>query len=181
MEEDIKNIERVIDYIQLESPIIQGLGNAIYTDSLKRLIKGYRDGEDILKNITKENLEYRQYIRELELENQALENTKNTCPNMATSGIRCDAKEKLKELEKSLDNSRKANELLNKTNNELRWEIRTTYSKAVNDIISKFNLGDDFIPKSKAKEMIEQLDYRCNSNLERVYKKEILQELMEDK
>lgn len=46
MEEDIKNIERVIDYIQLESPIIQGLGNAIYTDSLKRLIKGYRELEE---------------------------------------------------------------------------------------------------------------------------------------
>ena len=63
-----------------------------------------------------------------------------------------------RELEKQLDSSRKANELLNKTNNELRWEIRTTYSKAVNDIISKFNLGDDYIPKSKIKEKIEELE-----------------------
>lgn len=46
MEEDIKNIERVIDYIQLESPIIQGIGNAIYTDSLKKLLKRYKELEE---------------------------------------------------------------------------------------------------------------------------------------
>lgn len=63
-----------------------------------------------------------------------------------------------RELEEKLDNSRKANELLNKTNNELRLEIRTTYSKVVNDIISKFNLGDDYIPKSKVQEKLEELD-----------------------
>ena len=61
-----------------------------------------------------------------------------------------------RELEKQLDSSRKANELLNKTNNELRLEIRITYSKVVNDIISKFNLGDEYIPKSKIKEKIEE-------------------------
>lgn len=63
-----------------------------------------------------------------------------------------------KELEEKLDNSRKANELLNKKNNELRWEKRTMYSKVANDIISKFNLGDDYIPKSKVKEKIEELE-----------------------
>ena len=63
---------------------------------------------------------------------------------------------KNKELEEKLDNSRKANELLNKTNNELRWEKRTMYSKAVNDIISKFNLGDEFIPVQKVKEKTEE-------------------------
>lgn len=63
-----------------------------------------------------------------------------------------------RELEEKLDSSRKANELLNKTNNELRLEIRTTYSKVVNDIISKFNLGDDYIPKSKVQEKLEELD-----------------------
>ena len=67
-----------------------------------------------------------------------------------------------RELEEKLDSSRKANELLNKTNNELRFEIRTTYSKVVNDIISKFNLGEDYIPKSKIKEIrdkAEVMDY----------------------
>ena len=136
--------------------------------AIENLIKGYRDSEDITKNAVKENLELKEYIRELE-------------KHIAFYEKHGSYKARILELEESLDNSRKANELLNKTNNELRLEIRTTYSKAVNDIISKFNLGDDFIPKSKAKEMIEQLDYRCNSNLERVYKKEILQELMEDK
>lgn len=38
---------------------------------------------------------------------------------------------------------------------------------------------EHYIPKSKVKEMIEQLNYRCNSNLERAYKKEILKEIME--
>jgi hypothetical protein len=51
MEEDIENIERVIDYIQLESPIIQGIGNAIYTDSLKRLIKQYKELENELNQL----------------------------------------------------------------------------------------------------------------------------------
>lgn len=67
-------------------------------------------------------------------------------------------KARIIELEENLDNSRKANELLNKTNDELRLEIRTTYSKVVNDIISKFNLGDDYISKSKVDEKIEELD-----------------------
>lgn len=90
--------------------------------AIEKVINGYRkviNGEDILKEAVKENLEFKEYMRELE---------------------------------EKLDSSRKANELLNKTNNELRLEIRTTYSKVVNDIISKFNLGDDFIPKSKIKE-----------------------------
>ena len=63
-----------------------------------------------------------------------------------------------RELEKQLDSSRKANELLNKTNNELRLEIRTTDSKVVNDIISKFNLGDEYIPISKIKEKMGELN-----------------------
>ena len=73
-----------------------------------------------------------------------------------------------RELEKQLDSSRKANELLNKTNNELRLEIRTTYSKVVNDIISKFNLGDEYIPKSKIKEKIEELETKL-----KVFEKDI--------
>lgn len=90
-----------------------------------------------------------------------------------------------RELEEKLDNSRKANELLNKTNNELRLEIRTTYSKVVNDIISKFNLGDDYISKSKVQEKIEELNKNellCKMNFENIkFTIEVLQELMEDK
>lgn len=73
-----------------------------------------------------------------------------------------------RELKEKLDNSRKANELLHKTNNELRWEIRTTYSKAVNDIISKFDLGDDYIQKSKIAEIrdkAEVMDYYVLSDV----------------
>ena len=92
-----------------------------------------------------------------------------------------------KELEEKLDNSRKANELLNKTNNELRLEIRTTYSKVVNDIISKFNLGDDFIPKSKLQEKKEELETKkkkygfasIESNI-LLNEIQLLKELMED-
>ena len=89
-----------------------------------------------------------------------------------------------RELEEKLDNSRKANELLNKTNNELRLEIRTTYSKVVNDIISKFNLGDDYIPKSKVKGKIEELNKNellCKMNFENIkFTIQVLQELMEE-
>lgn len=89
-----------------------------------------------------------------------------------------------RELEEKLDNSRKANELLNKTNNELRLEIRTTYSKVVNDIISKFNLGDDYIPKSKVEGKIEELNKNellCKMNFENIkFTIEVLQELMEE-
>lgn len=53
MEEDIENIERVIDYIQLESPIIQGIGNAIYTDSLKKILKRYKELEEENKKLEK--------------------------------------------------------------------------------------------------------------------------------
>lgn len=74
-----------------------------------------------------------------------------------------------RELEGKLDSSRKANELLNKTNNELRLEIRTTYSKVVNDIISKFNLGDDYIPKSKIKEKIEKNQKMLDKSKNNVY------------
>lgn len=93
-------------------------------------------------------------------------------------------KARILELEEKLDNSRKANELLNKTNNELRLEIRTTYSKVVNDIISKFNLGDDYISKSKVQEKIEELNKNellCKMNFENIkFTIEVLQELMED-
>lgn len=34
--------------------------------AIEKLIKGYRDGEDILKEAVKENLELKEYIRELE-------------------------------------------------------------------------------------------------------------------
>ena len=85
-----------------------------------------------------------------------------------------------RELEKQLDSSRKANELLNKTNNELRLEIRTTYSKVVNDIISKFNLGDEYIPKSKIKEKIEELKETADEDNQDDYIKiQVLKELAE--
>lgn len=61
MEEDIKNVERVIEYIQLESPIVQGLGNAIYTDSLKRLIKGYRELQKEADILMGQNEWYKDY------------------------------------------------------------------------------------------------------------------------
>lgn len=37
-----------------------------YMKAIENLIKGYKDSEDIMKQTVKENLEYKQYIRELE-------------------------------------------------------------------------------------------------------------------
>lgn len=39
--------------------------------AIEKLIKGYRDSEDILKETVKENLELKEYIRELEEEKDA--------------------------------------------------------------------------------------------------------------
>lgn len=85
MEEDIKVLEKF-------TKIVKGKDY-----NTKNGWHGYYDYElrDLGKTIEKLIKGY----RKLKLENQALQNTKDTCPNMATSGIRCDAKEKLKELE----------------------------------------------------------------------------------
>ena len=66
MEEDIKILEDGLK----NGTIYVNCGNSI-DKAIENLIKGYRI---------------------LEFENQALQNTKDTCPNMATSGIRCDIK-----------------------------------------------------------------------------------------
>ena len=82
MEEDIKILEEF--KTKGYSMLLMKYGDRNTTNlkieqALENLIKGYR---------------------KLKLENQALENTKNTCPMMNTSGIRCNAKEKIKEIEK---------------------------------------------------------------------------------
>lgn len=78
----------------------------------------------------------------------------------AVEHILSDYKRVLKEneeLKNKLDNSRKANEFLNKKNDEIRREKSLMYSKAVNDIIKGWNLGDDFVPVQKVKDKIEEI------------------------
>jgi predicted ATPase len=60
MEEDIKILEEFIEAVGEEYAVIKE------KTALENLIKGYRDGEEIIKNTVKENLEYQKYIRELE-------------------------------------------------------------------------------------------------------------------
>lgn len=73
MEKDIKYLDNMVK----EYKLFGYLHNPEYEDTdriyqaIENLIKGHRI---------------------LEFENQALQNTKDTCPNMATSGIRCDIK-----------------------------------------------------------------------------------------
>lgn len=59
MEEDVKKCETLLGSERwvLGTQDKKAIGN---------LIKGYKDGEEILKNTVKENLEYQKYIRELE-------------------------------------------------------------------------------------------------------------------
>ena len=68
MEEDIKQLEELI--LDRKSFVIGDKEHdEIYLkdiSAIENLIKGYRDGEDILKNTIKENLEFKEYIRELE-------------------------------------------------------------------------------------------------------------------
>lgn len=98
MEEDIKILEKMVELNKSKLAEYKSTGvwynedTEMYTNCIENLIKGYR---------------------RLELENQALKNTKDTCPNMATSGIRCDIKsnhipkskikEKIEELTKEFD------------------------------------------------------------------------------
>ena len=70
------------------------------------------------------------------------------------------------ELKNKLDNSRKANEFLNKKNDEIRREKSLMYSKAVNDIIKGWNLGDDFVPVQKIEDIIDRIDYDIKNTKE---------------
>lgn len=45
--------------------------------------------------------------------------------------------------------------------------------------ISPCYVAENYIAKEKVDNLLKELDYKCNSTLERTYKKEILQELME--
>ena len=74
------------------------------------------------------------------------------------------------ELKNKLDNSRKANEFLNKKNDEIRREKSLMYSKAVNDIIKGWNLGDDFVPVQKIEDIIDRIDYDIKKTKEIISK-----------
>lgn len=60
MEKNIKRLEDFIEAIGEEYEVVRE------KQALENLIKSYRDGEEIIKNTVKENLEYQKYIRELE-------------------------------------------------------------------------------------------------------------------
>lgn len=130
MEEDIKRLEEMIENANVEDADMNDCLGGEHIEALQNLLTRY-------KEIEQENNNFKQAA-------------------IINDRLYQEVCNKNKELEEKLDNSRKANELLNKTNNELRWEKRTMYSKAVNDIISKFNLGDEFIPVQKVKEKIEE-------------------------
>lgn len=70
--------------------------------AIEKLIKGYRDGEDILKEAVKENLELKEYIRELERRNDTLE--------YLNDGLRLDKKELKYKCEEMLNDLTKASE-----------------------------------------------------------------------
>lgn len=65
MEENITIVKSLIEDLEREEKLI-GYNAEIEIQALENFIKEYKDSEDILKNITKENLEYKQYIRRLE-------------------------------------------------------------------------------------------------------------------
>lgn len=76
MEEDIKILEDLAE--TLNKTCENGICEA--SMSIENLIKGYRDSEDIMKNAVKENLELKEYIRELEEDNQKFESGKFLTP-----------------------------------------------------------------------------------------------------
>ena len=72
MEEDIMILESECYYLEELGYLRENNHFIRFNQALVNLIKDYRDGEDIIKKTVKENLEYKQYIRELEEENQKL-------------------------------------------------------------------------------------------------------------
>lgn len=79
MEEDIKILEKFVKTVKGKDYNAENGWHGYYDDELivlgkaiENLIKGYRDGEDILKETVKENLELKEYIRELEKSNDTL-------------------------------------------------------------------------------------------------------------
>lgn len=82
MERNIKILEV---YLDRNTQLFEDYGeNAIIQDkeiqAIENLIKGYRNSEDIMKNAVKENLELKEYIRELEEDNQKFESGKFLTP-----------------------------------------------------------------------------------------------------
>ena len=66
MEEDIMILESECYYLEELGYLRENNHFIRFNQALVNLIKGYRDGEEIIKNTVKENLEYQKYIRELE-------------------------------------------------------------------------------------------------------------------
>ena len=118
---------------------------------------------------------------------------------MTTSGIRCDVKEKLKELEKHIafyekHGSYKARIIELPEENERLYEREKYLEQRRTDIINKFQneITDTTIPKSKVKEIIDECipkgkniitgkeEYQPNTNANSFLTQRIL-ELMEEK
>ena len=66
MEEDIMILESECYYLEELGYLRENNHFIRFIQALVNLIKGYKDGEEIIKNTVKENLEYQKYIRELE-------------------------------------------------------------------------------------------------------------------
>lgn len=66
MEEDIMILESECYYLEELGYLRENNHFTRFNQALVNLIKGYKDGEEIIKNTVKENLEYQKYIRELE-------------------------------------------------------------------------------------------------------------------
>ena len=66
MEEDIMILESECYYLEELGYLRENNHFIRFNQALVNLIKGYKDGEEIIKNTVKENLEYQKYIRELE-------------------------------------------------------------------------------------------------------------------
>ena len=108
MEEDIKQLEELI--LDRKSFVIGDKEHdEIYLkdiSAIEKLIKGYRDGEDILIKTTKENLELKEYIRELEKENQSYRDYfgEPPCYDNASYILKSKVKEKIEELKNGIKN-----------------------------------------------------------------------------
>ena len=124
---------------------------ALFPDGVETITISKNDYDRLSGELTHKNIILKKKLEELEKENEMLKNTKNNCPYMNTSGVKC----QVKKLEAK--NKRYERYLKNK-DTEHEKVLRFIYDERDKDYISKSKIED------KVKELEKEADYRTEDN-----------------
>lgn len=150
MNDSIEILEEFIKYFEAEAISRKYRRNISITvgeddiQAIENLIKGYRNSEDIMKNSVKENLELKEYIRELEKKNKRYEEI------YKAYGI--------DDLVRKIERLEDENEELKRLANNKQW-------------ISPCYVAENYIAKEKVdnllKELLRKLNEPCDDRWEK--------------